>query len=171
MDIPPRQKLPALPLPDAPEGGQAMRFTCSVQKAEQVTAALLAEKPAAVYVPVEELERLDPELDWGETELCCRAAPHFPDSRRDAPAAAAGAAPRGVGGGHRQSGPSPHRPGTEPNAAGRLRTEHFQLPAPCCSGQGQELASATVSFELRWQQVRDLRKYLPCEAIIYGGCR
>ena len=34
--------------------------------------------------------------------------------------------------------------------------------------QGQELASATVSFELRWQQVRDLRKYLPCEAIIYG---
>ena len=70
MDIPPRRKLPALPLPDAPEGGQAMRFTCSVQKAEQVTAALLAEKPAAVYVPVEELERLGPELDWGETELC-----------------------------------------------------------------------------------------------------
>ena len=30
------------------------------------------------------------------------------------------------------------------------------------------MASATVSFELRWQQVRDLRKYLPCEAIIYG---
>ena len=30
------------------------------------------------------------------------------------------------------------------------------------------LDSATVSFELRHQQVRDLNKYLPCEAIVYG---
>ena len=29
-------------------------------------------------------------------------------------------------------------------------------------------AAATVSFELRHQQVRDLRKYIPCEAIVYG---
>ena len=65
-----RRVLEAAALPEAPEPPAAMRFTCSVQKAEQVTAALLAEKPAAVYVPVEELERLDPELDWGETELC-----------------------------------------------------------------------------------------------------
>lgn len=33
------------------------------------------------------------------------------------------------------------------------------------------LASATVSFELRHQQVRDLAKLLPCEGIVYGGCR
>ena len=25
-----------------------------------------------------------------------------------------------------------------------------------------------MSFELRWEQVRDLRKYLPCEAMAYG---
>ena len=30
------------------------------------------------------------------------------------------------------------------------------------------LESATVSFELRWEQVRDLRKPLPCEALVYG---
>ncbi|MBE6989692.1 MAG: U32 family peptidase [Ruminococcaceae bacterium] len=30
------------------------------------------------------------------------------------------------------------------------------------------LHGATVSFELRHQQVRDLQKYLPCEAIVYG---
>lgn len=30
------------------------------------------------------------------------------------------------------------------------------------------LASATVSFELRYQQVRDLAKLLPCEGIVYG---
>ena len=34
--------------------------------------------------------------------------------------------------------------------------------------QGQGLDSLTVSFELRHQQVRELRKYLPCEGIVYG---
>ena len=32
----------------------------------------------------------------------------------------------------------------------------------------QGLDSVTVSFELRHQQVRELRKYLPCEGIVYG---
>ena len=32
----------------------------------------------------------------------------------------------------------------------------------------QGLQSATVSFELRQAQIRDLTKYLPCEAIVYG---
>ena len=30
------------------------------------------------------------------------------------------------------------------------------------------LVSAVLSFELRWEQIRDLRKCLPCEAIVYG---
>ena len=30
------------------------------------------------------------------------------------------------------------------------------------------LESVTVSAELRHQQVRDLRKYIPCEAVVYG---
>ena len=30
------------------------------------------------------------------------------------------------------------------------------------------LHSAAVSFELRHQQIRDLKKYLPCEAVVYG---
>lgn len=30
------------------------------------------------------------------------------------------------------------------------------------------LESAAVSMELRWQQLRDLRKVLPCEAVVYG---
>ena len=30
------------------------------------------------------------------------------------------------------------------------------------------LGSVTVSAELRHQQVRDLRKYIPCEAVVYG---
>ena len=34
--------------------------------------------------------------------------------------------------------------------------------------QEQGLSSVTASFELRWQQVRDLGKYIDCEAIVYG---
>ena len=30
------------------------------------------------------------------------------------------------------------------------------------------LSTAAVSFELRDQQIRDLKKYLPCEAVVYG---
>jgi putative protease len=30
------------------------------------------------------------------------------------------------------------------------------------------LESAALSFELRWEQIRDLRKPLPCEAVVYG---
>lgn len=167
MDIPPRRKLPAPPLPDAPEGGQAMRFTCSVQKAEQVTAALLAEKPAVVYVPVEELERLDPELDWGETELCAvlprifRTADETPlrqllEQHPEASAVAIG-----------NLGHLPIARGLNRTLRGDFGLNIFNSRA-LLFWQGQELASATVSFELRWQQVRDLRKYLPCEAIIYG---
>ena len=167
MDIPPRRKLPAPPLPDAPEGGQAMRFTCSVQKSEQVTAALLAEKPAAVYVPVEELERLDPELDWGETELCAvlprifRTADETPlrqllEQHPEASAVAIG-----------NLGHLPIVRGLNRTLRGDFGLNIFNSRA-LLFWQGQGLASATVSFELRWQQVRDLRKYLPCEAIIYG---
>ena len=167
MDIPLRRKLPAPPLPDTPEGGQAMRFTCSVQKAEQVTAALLAEKPAAVYVPVEELERLDPELDWGETELCAvlprifRTADETPlrqllEQHPEASAVAIG-----------NLGHLPIARGLNRTLRGDFGLNIFNSRA-LLFWQGQELASATVSFELRWQQVRDLRKYLPCEAIIYG---
>ena len=167
VDIPPRRKLPAPPLPDAPEGGQAMRFTCSVQKAEQVTAALLAEKPAAVYVPVEELERLGPELDWSETELCAvlprifRTADETPlrqllEQHPEASAVAIG-----------NLGHLPIARGLNRTLRGDFGLNIFNSRA-LLFWQGQGLASATVSFELRWQQVRDLRKYLPCEAIIYG---
>lgn len=37
--------------------------------------------------------------------------------------------------------------------------------------QEQGLSSATLSFELRHEQLRDISKCLPCEAIVYGGCR
>ena len=162
-----RRVLEAAALPEAPEPPAAMRFTCSVQKAEQVTAALLAEKPAAVYVPVEELERLAPELDWGETELCAvlprifRTADETPlrqllEQHPEASAVAIG-----------NLGHLPIVRGLNRTLRGDFGLNIFNSRA-LLFWQEQGLASATVSFELRWQQVRDLRKYLPCEAIIYG---
>ena len=166
-DIPHRRVLEAAALPEAPEPPKTMRFTCSVQKSEQVTAALLAEKPAAVYVPVEELERLDPELDWGETELCAvlprifRTADETPlrqllEQHPEASAVAIG-----------NLGHLPIVRRLNRTLRGDFGLNIFNSRA-LLFWQGQGLASATVSFELRWQQVRDLRKYLPCEAIIYG---
>ena len=66
----------ALVMLSMPLSGCAARETercdvlASTAPVRAMTAALLAEKPAIVYVPIEELERLDAGLDWGETELC-----------------------------------------------------------------------------------------------------
>ena len=166
-DVPPRRVLPVPPLPDAPEGAKAMAFTCSVRKAEQVTAALLAEKPAAVYVPVEELDRLDPALDWDGVELCAvlprvfRTADEAPlrQTLERHPEAAAVA----VG----NLGHLPIVRGLGRTLRGDFGLNIFNSRA-LRFWQEQGLSSAAVSFELRWQQIRDLKKYIPCEAIVYG---
>ena len=167
MDLPTRRELPAPPLPDAPEGAESMAFTCSVRKAEQVTAALLAERPAAVYVPVEELDRLDPALDWNGVELCAvlprvfRTADEAPlrqtlERHPEAASAAVG-----------NLGHLPIVRGLDRTLRGDFGLNIFNSRA-LRFWQEQGLASATVSFELRWQQIRDLKKYIPCEAIVYG---
>ena len=166
-DLPTRRELPAPPLPDAPEGAESMAFTCSVRKAEQVTAALLAERPAAVYVPVEELDRLDPALDWNGVELCAvlprvfRTADEAPlrqtlERHPEAASAAVG-----------NLGHLPIVRGLDRTLRGDFGLNIFNSRA-LRFWQEQGLASATVSFELRWQQIRDLKKYIPCEAIVYG---
>ena len=166
MDIPSRRELPAPPLPDAPAGRQAMRFTCSVLKAEQVTAALLAEKPAIVYVPIEELDKLDAGLDWGETELCA-VLPRVFRTADEAPL-------RQLLERHPEVSVSVGNLGHLPIVRGLGRTLRGDCGLNIFNSrallfwQAQGLDSAAVSFELRWQQIRDLKKYLPCEAVVYG---
>ena len=48
--------------------------------------------------------------------------------------------------------------------------EYFQQRA-LLFWQELGLSAAAVSMELRWQQIRDLRKVLPCEAVVYGRLR
>lgn len=165
-DIPARRDLPVPPLPDAPAGRQAMRFTCSVLKAEQVTAALLTEKPAIVYVPIEELEQLDAGLDWGETELCA-VLPRVFRTADEAPL-------RQLLQRHPEVSVSVGNLGHLPIVRGLGRTLRGDCGLNIFNSrallfwQAQGLDSAAVSFELRWQQIRDLKKYLPCEAVVYG---
>ena len=166
-DIPHRRALEAAALPEAPEPPTTMRFTCSVLKAQQVTAALLAEKPAIVYVPIEELERLDAGLDWGETELCAVLPRIFRTADEPVLRQLLERHPEATAVAVGNLGHLPIVRGLGRTLRGDFGLNIFNSRA-LLFWREQGLSSATASFELRWQQVRDLNKHLPCEAIVYG---
>ena len=166
-DIPHRRVLEAAALPEAPEPPKAMRFTCSVLKAQQVTAALLAEKPAIVYVPIEELERLDAGLDWGGTELCAVLPRIFRTADEPVLRQLLERHPEATAVAVGNLGHLPIVRGLGRTLRGDFGLNIFNSRA-LLFWREQGLSSATASFELRWQQVRDLNKHLPCEAVVYG---
>ena len=162
-----RRVLEEAALPEAPEPPKTMRFTCSVLKAQQVTAALLAEKPAIVYVPIEELERLDAGLDWGETELCAVLPRIFRTADEPVLRQLLERHPEATAVAVGNLGHLPIVRGLGRTLRGDFGLNIFNSRA-LLFWREQGLSSATASFELRWQQVRDLNKHLPCEAIVYG---
>ena len=145
------------------------RFTVSVYRPEQLTDELVREGVETVYVPLELLPAVEVERFRGRTKLAAvlprvwRTADE-PSLREQLLAAKA----RGV----------------ESAALGNLG--HFAL----VRGLGlrlrgdfglnvfnstalrflkeQGLESAALSFELRHEQMRDIGKCIPCEAIVYG---
>ena len=166
-DIPARRELPASPLPDAPEPPQEMAFTVSVSRACQVTAELLAEKPAIVYVPIEELERLDAGLDWGETELCAVLPRVFRTADEQPLRAMLERHPEVTSVAIGNLGHLPIVRGLDRTLRGDFGLNVYNSRA-VKFWRDRGLSSVTVSFELRWQQVRDLAKYADCEGIVYG---
>ena len=166
-DIPARRELPASPLPDAPEPPQEMAFTVSVSRARQVTAELLAEKPAIVYVPIEELERLDAGLDWGETELCAVLPRVFRTADEQPLRAMLERHPEVTSVAIGNLGHLPIVRGLDRTLRGDFGLNVYNSRA-VKFWRDKGLSSVTVSFELRWQQVRDLAKYADCEGIVYG---
>ena len=166
-DIPARRELPASPLPDAPETPQEMAFTVSVSRACQVTAELLAEKPAIVYVPIEELERLDAGLDWGETELCAVLPRVFRTADEKPLRAMLERHPEVTSVAIGNLGHLPVVRGLDRTLRGDFGLNVYNSRA-VKFWRDRGLSSVTVSFELRWQQVRDLAKYADCEGIVYG---
>ena len=166
-DIPARRELPASPLPDAPEPPQEMAFTVSVSRACQVTAELLAEKPAIVYVPAEELDGLGPNGLHGETELCAVLPRVFRTADEQPLRAMLERHPEVTSVAIGNLGHLPIVRGLDRTLRGDFGLNVYNSRA-VKFWRDRGLSSVTVSFELRWQQVRDLAKYADCEGIVYG---
>ena len=166
-DIPARRELPASPLPDAPETPQEMAFTVSVSRACQVTAELLAEKPAIVYVPAEELDALEPTGLHGETELCAVLPRVFRTADEQTLRAMLERHPEVTSVAIGNLGHLPIVRGLDRTLRGDFGLNVYNSRA-VKFWRDKGLSSVTVSFELRWQQVRDLAKYADCEGIVYG---
>lgn len=166
-DIPARRELPASPLPDAPETPQEMAFTVSVSRARQVTAELLAEKPAIVYVPAEELDALEPTGLHGETELCAVLPRVFRTADEQPLRAMLERHPEVTSVAIGNLGHLPIVRGLDRTLRGDFGLNVYNSRA-VKFWRDKGLSSVTVSFELRWQQVRDLAKYADCEGIVYG---
>ena len=154
------------PLPQAQPGPDAPVLTCSIMRPEQLTEPLA--QCETVYVPAELLEKID--LDrWAEMTHICAVLPRI--FRTEDQAALRALLQR-----HRQklSAVAIGNLGHLPIAAslglplwGDLGLNLFNSES-LLFWKELGLESAAVSMELRWQQLRDLRKVLPCEAVVYG---
>ncbi|MFQ9290027.1 MAG: DUF3656 domain-containing U32 family peptidase, partial [Oscillospiraceae bacterium] len=162
--------------PDRPTGAAARRpggagaaaADLLLQKPEQLTQALADCRPEMIYLPVEWLDTLDvtPYLD--RTSFCAVLPRIF---RTEDEAALREMLVR-----HRQVlaavavsnlGHLPIAEGLELPLRGDLGMNVFNSRALLFLRE-LGLSTAAVSFELRHQQIRDLKKYLPCEAVVYG---
>lgn len=166
--IPFRRELPVPPRCEADCAARAPRFTVSISHWAQLTPELLALQPARVLLPLElfaAAEKLPP----SQTEWCVI----LPRVWRDADEALLHALLRNA-----------EKAGVKGVLLGNLG--HFPLARDCHMAlygdfglnvfnaraleylRGKGLSSACLSFELRGAQIRDMRKPLPAEAIVYG---
>lgn len=163
-----REHFPPPPLPDVNCSGDTPRFTVSVADAAQLTEDLLALRPARVYVPLEALAAL-PALPAGETEWCAILPRVWRD--RDEPRLLAWLdRARALGVTGALAGNLGHLPLLRDSGLyiyGDFGLNVFNSRSLEYLRQ-KGLRSACVSFELRLAQIRDLRKPLPVEAIVYG---
>lgn len=165
---PPRRELAPPPPPEDRCAAARFKWTVSVSGMAQLSSALMELLPARVYVPLEQLASLSA-LPPGETEWCAVLPRVWRD--RDEPqlrAWLAHAKTLGVSGallgniGHlslvRDSGLYFYGD-FGLNVFNSRSLEYLRRKG---------LASACVSFELRFSQIRDLKKSLPTEAVVYG---
>ncbi len=164
--LPSRRERPAPPLPEDASPPGPPRLTVSLACPEQLT-ALLADHAAVIYVPLERIEEF-PVLS-GPAEYCAALPRVCKDWEEPALLRLLEAA--------RERGCTSL---CVQNLAHLRLAERLGLPArggyglnvfnsrslACLRDWG--LLSAALSFELRHEQIRDLAKPLPCEAVVYG---
>ena len=167
--VPERRTNPYVPPEAADARTAAPRFTVSLLRAEQLTDELIDAQPEVVYLPIGELSRVDL-LRYGDKTRFCAVLPRVYRTRdegalklllADAPRRGVSAVAIGNLGHLRLAELS------ELEKRGDLSLNVFNSAA-LRFWKEQGLASVAVSFELRREQIRDLRKCLPCEAVVYG---
>ena len=166
--VPQRRELPVPAEPEDCCAAPEPAYTVSVARWEQVTEELLALSPARVYVPLEELAGVDALPAFGG-EWCAVLPRVWRD--RDEPrlrellihAKELGVTAAAIG----NLGHLPLVRDLDLRLYGDYGMNVFNARSLAFL-RDRGLESATVSFELRFAQIRDLRKPLPTEAIVYG---
>ena len=164
--LPRRRSLSAAALPPAPTPPAQPKLTVSIARPDQLTEEL-AEAADIVYIPLELLDTMDLSPYAGKTMLCAA----MPRVYRTADEAKFRAALQAHG---EITAAAIGNLGHLPIVAGLGLSLRGDFGLNVYNSRSllflkeQGLTSATVSFELRHQQIRDLAKHLPCEAIVYG---
>ena len=166
---PKRRELPVPPLPEADCTAEAPRLTISVARLEQLSPALLELGcPARVYIPLEEVSRL--ESLPGEGPEWCAVLPRVWRDRDEPALRTLLERARALGFTGVLIGNLGHLPlvrGLNFHLYGDYGLNVFNSRSLAYL-KDKELESACVSFELRFAQIRDLKKVLRAEAIVYG---
>ena len=164
-----REHFPPPPLPETDCSENAPRFTVSVANAAQLTEGLLSLHPARVYVPLEILADLQAlpsaETDWYAVLPRVWRDRDEPLLRRQLEKA------RALGVTGVLLGNLGHLPLVRDGDWKDLCADYgFNIFNSRSLAYLREkgLTSACLSFELRYAQIRDMRKILPSEAIVYG---
>ena len=166
--LPQRRELPDRFTPDNSGTAKEHTLTVSLMRGDQLTEELLALCPAIVYLPAERIHEFTIPTD-GDTEFCVT----FPRIVKDHEQAAlrsllltakekgcSSAAVQNLG----QIALAKEL-GFKVRGDYGLNVFNSRSTAELHSWG---LSSATVSFELRHEQMRDIKKAIPCEAILYG---
>lgn len=170
---PPRRECPPPQPPEDTHSVSEMAFTVSLFQGLQLTTDLLDLSPAVVYLPVERIADFDllpsDRQRYPHTEFCAALPRICKDSEaRDLLRLLEQAKEKGCTSlsvqniGQVRLG---ERLGLAPRGDYGLNLFNSHALSQCGDWG---LRSACLSFELRREQLRDLRKPLPCEAIVYG---
>ena len=163
-----REHFPPPPLPEVDFSQEAPRYTVSLLTAAQLTGGVLDLRPARVYLPLELLADL-PSLPETEAEYCAILPRVWRDRDEDLlrrwldKARTLGVTGLLLG----NLGHFPLARGGGWRLYGDYGLNVFNSRSLAFLRE-KGLESACLSFELRFSQIRDMKKLLPAEAIVYG---
>ncbi len=166
---PKRRKFRAASLPPIANGKEPPELTISLLRPEQLTEAVMACEPAVVSIPIHLIEAVDI-APYRERTMFSAELPRVWRDKDEPVLGRLLELARECG----YTCVSLHNIGqlTMARESGLLLRGDFGLNVFNSRSvefwRKEGLTALTLSFELRSEQIRDLRKSLPCEAIVYG---